>query len=304
MKKIIARTLRFLLVLNKRFKFWLRDEHLVSFPQEISENLYIPRKLAFSDMALQLSTRSNHEVLLRILASKILRSCCYTGSQSLIDIGAWIGDNSLVWAKLVQGFGDWKVVAIDPSPRNTSFIKQIAAYNSLCNIDVCQCLCSSSSGSLFTLGEGDLNHGSFKEGGDPSSSAVLSTTLDSVYSPYADKYNLLLIHLDVEGAEFEVLRGSFQLLERFAPIIIYEGHIKGDSHTLTAIKNVLVERRYSIWMINEILPGCDLDCRNFIALPPTHSRLIDDLQLSFSEAIAHPSFFPATTEQAALLRVC
>ena len=61
---------------------------------------YIYLVLAFSDMALQLSTRSNHEVLLRILASKILRSCCYTGPQSLIDIGAWIGDNSLVWAKL------------------------------------------------------------------------------------------------------------------------------------------------------------------------------------------------------------
>ena len=304
LKKFIARSLRFFLVFNKRLKFWLSGKYFASFPQEILENIYIPRHLALTDMALQLSIRSNHEVLLRILASKILRSCDYVGPQSIIDIGAWIGDNSLVWAKLIQGFKDWRVVAIDPSPRNVSFITQIAAFNSLSNIDVFQCLCSSSAGSLFTLGDGDINHGSFKEGSALSASVVSSTTLDSVYNAYADKYNLLLIHLDVEGAEFEVLRGSFQLLQMFSPIIIYEGHIKGDSDTLSAIQSVLVERRYTIWMINEVLPGCDLDCRNFLAIPPTQSDLVDELQLSFLEAIQHPSFFPATADHAALLRVC
>ena len=52
-----------LLAFRKRLAFFAKAEHIALFPGEITESLKIPRSLALSEMALQLSNRRHHEVL-------------------------------------------------------------------------------------------------------------------------------------------------------------------------------------------------------------------------------------------------
>ena len=240
----------------------------------------------------------------RMIVARILEFCSDRSSQAIIDIGAWIGDNSLVWAKMVKKYQNWRIIAIDPSSRNISFIKKVADFNLLDNIQACQYLCSDEEGLSFNIQEGNINHGSFKAADASSLEVTSSTTLNKVFCTHGSEYSLLLMHLDVEGQELNVLLGANKLLDKFCPFIVYEGHIKKDAEVLDEIQNILVGRGYSIWMINEILPGCRLDCRNFLATPPALALdLIDELQLAFYDVSGLDSFFPATTDQLALLKI-
>ena len=52
--------------------------------------------------------------------------------KNFIDLGAWIGDNSLPWAKLLKKLnGNGIIYAIDPSEYNCNFIEKTANLNQL-----------------------------------------------------------------------------------------------------------------------------------------------------------------------------
>ena len=299
MKKIIYT----LLVLRNRVKYFLSGKHVASFPYEIAEDLKIPLSMSMSENSLNLSLRSDHEVLFRMIAAKLFKLYSHKEHCAIIDIGAWIGDNSLVWARMAKGCEDWKIIAIDPSPKNILFVKSLAEINCLDNIDLHQSLCSAEEGMLFGLDEGSLDHGSFKETFSLNSTLAQSTTLSKIFSAYADKYELFMLHLDVEGQELDALRGASSLLDRFNPFVVFEGHIKSDSLMLGEIHSLLCDAGYSVWMINEILPGCNLDCRNFLAVHYSANGSISNLQDVFYDASTHPSFFPATADPQSLIKI-
>ena len=71
------------------------------------------------------------------------------------------------------------------------------------------------------------------------------------------------MHIDVEGLELKVLRGARKIIELNRPVIIFENLISRPG--LEPIISFLYSYKYDVYMINEVLPGCDLDCRNFIA---------------------------------------
>lgn len=50
--------------------------------------------------------------------------------NNIIDLGSWIGDNSIPWAKNITGL----VYAIDPSPNNCDFILKMCELNEIPNI--------------------------------------------------------------------------------------------------------------------------------------------------------------------------
>ena len=82
--------------------------------------------------------------------------------------------------------------------------------------------------------------------------------------------NLSLMHLDVEGFEYNAILGALKTIETFQPIIIYEQHMNTDKH-VKDIEDILKRYGYSIYIINEVLTGCRTDCRNIFALPIGHS---------------------------------
>lgn len=198
--------------------------------------------------------RDKHEEMFRKINTYLIKNKFIDGN--IIDLGAWIGDNSIPWAMNLSH----KIYAIDPSPNNINYIELMAKANNIMNIKTIQKAISDKNEIIST--NGNINHCSFnKKGGK---TKVESVTLDYLYS---QKYieNIAYIHLDVEGFEFNVIKGSENIIKLFNPIISYEQHLEIDNYKELSL--YLYNKGYNIYLINEILPGCRNDCRNLLAFP-------------------------------------
>jgi FkbM family methyltransferase len=211
----------------------------------------------FSDI---IATRDNHEVYFRRIHTYMINNNIIDTTKNIIDLGAWIGDNTLPWAKNIEGI----VFAIDPSSVNCGFIDEMKCLNSLTNIQIIQKAISDKN-EILTTNE-NLQHCSFvyNNSENNGTNKVESYSLDGLYSSN-EINNIGYIHLDVEGMEYRVIKGATNLIEHFRPIITFEQHFEIDD--VTIIVNYLKERNYNVFLINEILLGCRPDCRNFLAIP-------------------------------------
>jgi FkbM family methyltransferase len=205
--------------------------------------------------------RPHVETLLRRMVFGLIRSGHLDARRSIIDIGSWIGDNTVVWAKLLAGEG--VVYAIDPSQANLEFGKAVAALSGVDNVKWVQAVCAERPGLEVSLC-GDLEHAQFSDPLGRGEQRFVTKTLDDVV-PRALHDTIALLHVDVEGFEKKVLLGAGAIIASSRPVIIFEQHIsKEDTH---AIVEFLRDMGYSVFMLNEVIPGCDLDCRNFMAFP-------------------------------------
>jgi hypothetical protein len=105
---------------------------------------------------------------------------------------------------------------------------------------------------------------------------VKAWPLDDLYVA-GEIADVAYIHLDVEGMENRVVAGATKLIKECRPIIAFEQHLEQDP--FIELSAHIAEKGYTVYLINEVLPGCRPDCRNFIAFP---SDRFDD---AFVEAI-------------------
>lgn len=122
------------------------------------------------------AARDNHEVLFRQICHYMIKSSLI--DKNIIDLGAWIGDNAIPWAKNITGL----VYAIDPSPENCKYIRDVAGLNNLKNVTVIEKAISNKSEILST--KGDISHCSFvytdcDDGGGKKE--ILATSLDILF---------------------------------------------------------------------------------------------------------------------------
>jgi FkbM family methyltransferase len=201
------------------------------------------------------ASRDTHEVLFRRISTWLLNNKFIT--KNIIDLGAWMGDNTIPWAKNSSGI----VYGIDPSENNCTFIREVCALNNIQNVTIFQTAISDKQEVLST--NENLDHCSFLNGG---STKIASTSLDQLFAD-GKITDIDYVHLDVEGMEFKVVNGMTNILDTYHPIIAFEQHIELDN--ILEIITHLKSKNYIIFMINEILPGCRSDCRNFLAFPDT-----------------------------------
>jgi FkbM family methyltransferase len=206
-------------------------------------------------------TRSNKEVYLRKIVAYLIKGSL--SEKNILDAGAWIGDNALPWAKLIQG----TVYAIDPSPNNCAFINAVAKFNSIQNLYVIETALGDKDGMIST--NKNIDHCEFSQLSIDHKYKVQMTSIDRLVEMGLIT-NLSLMHLDVEGFEYNAILGALKTIETFQPIIIYEQHMNTDKH-VKDIEDILKRYGYSIYIINEVLTGCRTDCRNILALPIGHS---------------------------------
>lgn len=199
-------------------------------------------------------TRDNHEVLFRRIHTYLIKNKIIHGN--VIDLGAWMGDNSIPWALNLKH----TIYSIDPSPNNIEYIEKMAKQNNISNIKTIKSAISDKNQILWT--NDNINHCEFKI--HSGRTKVESVTLDYLYSQGVID-NIKYIHLDVEGFEFNVIKGSENIINIFNPIISFEQHINTDNYI--ELSNHLKHKRYDVFLINEQLPGCKPDCRNFLAFP-------------------------------------
>lgn len=207
------------------------------------------------------ASRSIHEAQFRKINKLLIDKKII--DNNIIDSGAWIGDNAIPWAKIIDGI----VYAIDPSIDNCEFIKKTAELNNLKNIKIITGALAERKKIIST--DWDWYHCSFVNG-DSGKNSIETTSIDILYDQNIIN-DIGYIHLDVEGMESEVLLGATNLIDNLKPIITFEQHLLTDKY-----KNLclwLSEKLYTSFMINEILPGCREDCRNFIAIPTQKNPL-------------------------------
>jgi FkbM family methyltransferase len=227
----------------------------IGMSQFLSRQRFVQMQNAF-----KFSMRPNAEVQLRKIVFELFQSNLIDKSKSVIDIGSWVGDNSLVWATFLKSNGT--VYSVDPSPNNLVFIQKVASINSINNIKLIKAICSDTS-NLPVEKKGSIDHAQFSTSNVSSRSAFLTTTLDDLI-PFDKHTEIGLLHVDVEGFEEKVLRGAKSILIKSKPVVIFEQHINQDD--ISNIIDFLSSQNYEFFMINEVLPGCNLDCRNFLAV--------------------------------------
>jgi FkbM family methyltransferase len=179
---------------------------------------------------------------------------------NIIDLGAWIGDNTVPWAKQTTS----TIYAIDPSAKNCRYIQQVAAMNSISNIKIIQKAISDKQESLYTLD--NLHHCSFVYNKAPEGCGRVAEAVSLDHLFVAQEITEIgFIHLDVEGMEAAVVKGAEKLIQERRPLVTFEQHLELDDYK--GLSAVFVNKKYRVYMIDEVLPGCRPDCRNFIAFP-------------------------------------
>lgn len=206
----------------------------------------------------QFKNRDGHEVIFRKISSFLINNNII--KNNIIDLGAWIGDNSIPWAKNINSI----VYAIDPSPDNCMFIQKMCDSNNITNIKIIQKAISDKNEKLST--DSDLHHCSFVYGNPQLNgiNKVDAVSLDYLYD-LKEIDNIGYIHLDVEGMEYRVLVGADKIIGNFRPIIAFEQHLYSDKYQ--HLSEYISKKKYRVYMIEEVLPGCAPDCRNFISFP-------------------------------------
>jgi FkbM family methyltransferase len=203
------------------------------------------------------ATRDSHEVMFRRISTWLINNKFIT--RNIIDTGAWIGDNSVPWAKNISG----TVYAIDPSKNNCIFMEQVQKLNDIQNLVIIEKALSDKEEDLAT--DHHIDHCAFHVGTN-GITRMTATTLDILHTQGVIK-DIDFIHLDVEGMELKVINGMERVIDAYHPIIAFEQHLELDD--IAQIINKIKSKKYFVHMINEILPGCRPDCRNFIAFPDT-----------------------------------
>ena len=237
------------------------------------------------------ASRDNHEVLFRRMHTYLMNTGVI--KNNIIDLGAWIGDNTIPWAKrsvgeskriseskhiceskrireskrsdgdATQSVGEskQKLYAIDPSLENCHFINEMCKHNDIDNVKIFQTAVSNKMETLST--NDDMYHCTF-EPGVQGRNKVNAITLDHLFQN-GEIENIGYIHLDVEGMEYKVILGANQIIDTCRPVITFEQHLEIDNYDL--ILSHLLDKKYVVFLIDEVLPGCRPDCRNSIAFP-------------------------------------
>lgn len=203
--------------------------------------------------------RPGKEVLLRKVIFNLFETGYLNKQKSIIDIGCWLSDNTLPWARMLTDGG--VVHAVDPSRENLNFGESIARLNNIFNVNWVEGVCSDVANMPLSF-EGTIDHAQFSDS-PQLSDTIMSTTLDNIIDA-SNCQDISLIHVDVEGFENKVLRGAEAIIDRCRPTILFEQHIAKED--IASIADFLRAKDYRIFMVNEVLTDCSLDCRNFIAL--------------------------------------
>ena len=249
------------------------ENNFYIFTNDDYAKVYLPNH-EFSD---KFSTRDNHEIIFRKINTLLIKSKLINGN--IIDLGCWIGDNSLPWSKNISGM----IFSIDPGPENCNYVKELIKINNTQNIKVIQEVVSDSVKVVST--DDDLSHATFNSS-DNGSIKLNSTTLDILFEKN-EIFGIDYIHLDVEGMEAQVIMGSENVIRYFQPIITFEQHLNQDDYI--SLSSNLKKKGYLVFMINEVLPGCNPDCRNFIAFP---NRIgFDRIKRDIIEVLNIPEIF-------------
>jgi len=187
----------------------------------------------------------------------ILNECPVNGC--FVDVGANIGCFSVPVAKKVGELG--MVFAIEASPFVFRYLVDNVEINGLRNVNLIHGAASDSDGDSFfyeanrnSFGMGSLSSVNNSEAKVP----VKMIRVDSLYEKFQKKIDVMKI--DVEGFEYLVLKGSFNLLKlNLVGLIIFEFFDRAESQIPNCkpgdSQRFLRDLGYSIFKLSDYIKG-------------------------------------------------
>jgi FkbM family methyltransferase len=150
-----------------------------------------------------------------------------SAGATFIDVGADIGYYSLKAAPIVEAQGH--VIAIEPNPQSIERLRVNLAASKPKVVTVAPVACSDTEAMLNLYAAPDVNTG------ETSLSSANASQIGAVTHTYKVRARPLddivresgvarvdAIKIDVEGAEYLVLKGAQQTLDRFHPMVLVE----------------------------------------------------------------------------------
>ena len=158
-------------------------------------------------------------------------------TPTVIDAGAWLGDTALQLAKANKCA---TVYAVEPSSQNCDFILK----HGMKNVHVINKCLSSNRSHKCRTDHLDIFSNKTYEMGSVGKSA---TTIDDIW--LSANNGVQLVHLDVEGHEYECLKGARQCLRNNQTIFVVE--ILNDTAEKERILELFRSHGYSSFIIPE-----------------------------------------------------
>jgi FkbM family methyltransferase len=171
----------------------------------------------------------------------------------VVDIGAHVGRYTILGSKLVGRSG--KVIAVEAHPGNFQLLKRNLQLNKSDNVITLNCAAYSQDKPqlrLLLAGEdqGNTIYNTVMEGRDVTEKFVTvpALKLDSIVQHAGiQAHEIDWIKIDVEGAEYEVLKGAQNILSNSKDIsVLIEVHNLQNSNLYDPIIDMLAEHKFSI----------------------------------------------------------
>ena len=172
---------------------------------------------------------------------------------TFMDVGAHIGYYSLKAAGMVGPHGH--IIAIEPNPQTLPVLRGNIEASDARAVSVWPVACAASESTLQLYAAPESNTGQSslsKENASQDSAAtgsysVPAKPLDAIVKE-AKLDRVDVIKIDVEGAEFEVLKGATQTLADYRPVLIVEllpDQLKAMGTTIDAVTQFLASHGYT-----------------------------------------------------------
>lgn len=217
----------------------------------------------------------------------------------IIEVGANIGTETVSFSDIAKKYNS-KVFAFEPLSSNLSILKLNRERNKLDNLEIFDCLVSNFSGTSFF---------SVPEGNNSGSGYILNSTKESQTQEFKvvsldeqlNDEEISLISVDVEGFEFDVLRGGEKLIKKYAPVLILEVNQKylekRGKVKLLDFYNYLHLLNYDCYYIERLgITKVDIHLfkprynKNWICVPKESGRFVERLNKSIFYNAFKPVF--------------
>jgi FkbM family methyltransferase len=183
-----------------------------------------------------------------VAETKFIGRCVKPG-WTVIDVGANLGHYTLVLSKLVGPQG--RVYAFEPSTLNHKMLRRNIDLNGAANVRAFQLALGAREGvvPLIQSPKGHHELTRVTTVGEATEYAPV-TTLDRFASEH-DLPSVDLIKMDIEGSELFFLQGAAGVLERCAPILLFELHpllLSAFGAHPSDVANILQRYGYSLFI--------------------------------------------------------
>ncbi|QED37743.1 FkbM family methyltransferase [Antarcticibacterium arcticum] len=209
-----------------------------------------------------------------VLAKSVLK----VKKGDFIEVGANIGTETISLAKINQ-FN--MVHAFEPVPQNFEALKQIKKDNNFNNLHLYNCLVSDYSGiaNFKFPPENRSGSGFITNHQENNTKEIKVITLDQEFSTIS---SCALIITDVEGFDYNVLKGGLNLINKHKPFLIIEANKnlleKRAKISVTQLYEKLIEMQYEVYYIQklgikEVVPSefVNQPNKNWFCIPKQYS---------------------------------